>query len=205
MNNLSSKNEPLLATVEDVFPVQRQKQARAISISVKKGILKVGDKVEFVDEEGNAKEVIIDSIEIFRKSLTELRTGGRAQIFFDNQYIEAIRDKLKKGCIFRSIGAQFKFITEFEAEVWMQDMDIKFRKYFNPILFDGSRANFLIGHREVSGNIMLKNNMHMLLPGDKSIITVKLAKGVFTEEAEIFSIYKEGMSNLVAEAIITKI
>lgn len=146
MSNLNGKkSEPLFAIVDDIFSVHSKNYIRAITISVKKGILKQGDKVEFVDKKGNVEEVIINSIKIFGKSLTELRTGGMAQIFLDKQYIESIKDKLERGCIFRSIGTAFDLITEFEAEILMDDIDRKFRRYCNPILFDGSRVNSIIG------------------------------------------------------------
>lgn len=184
--------KPFLLPVEDVFSISGR--GTVVTGRVERGIVKVGDEVEFVGIRPTQKSVVT-GVEMFRKLLKEGRAGDNVGIL-----IRGIkREDVERGQVVAKPGTITPH-TKFEAEIYVLSKEEGGRH--TPFV-TGYKPQFYFRTTDVTGSIDLPDGVEMVMPGDNITISAVLISPIAMEEGVKFAIREGGRT--VGAGVVSKI
>ncbi|OGY28962.1 MAG: translation elongation factor Tu [Candidatus Woykebacteria bacterium RIFCSPHIGHO2_12_FULL_45_10] len=186
-------DKPFLMPVEDVFSIKGR--GTVVTGRVERGKVKVNENVEIVGIRPKTTPTVVTGVEMFRKQLDEGQAGDNVGLLLRG--IE--KDDVERGQVVAAPGS-IKPHTEFEAEVYVLTKEEGGR---HTPFFSGYRPQFYLRTTDVTGEATLKEGTEMVMPGDNTIMKVKLIGPVALEEGLRFAIREGG--HTVGAGVITKI
>ncbi len=185
-------DKPFLMQVEDVFSIKGR--GTVATGRIERGEVKLNDEVEIVGLKPTRKTVVT-GIEMFKKQLDSGRAGDNAGILLRG--IE--KDDIERGQVLAKPGTITPH-TEFEAEAIILTKEEGGR---HTPFFKGYKPQFYVRTTDVTGEIILPENVEMVMPGDKINMNVKLIQPVAIEDGVKFSIREGGRT--VGAGVVTKV
>ena len=173
--------KPFLLPIEDVFSISGR--GTVVTGRIERGILKVNEEVEIVGLVNTIKTTCT-GIEMFRKILDEGRAGDNVGILLRG----IKKEEVQRG----QILAKPKSITphkNFRAEVYILSKEEGGRH--TPI-FTKYRPQFYFRTTDVTGQIILPENVKMIMPGDNMNMEINLISPVAMEPGLRFAIREGG-------------
>ncbi|WP_412032368.1 elongation factor Tu [Malacoplasma muris] len=185
-------DKPFLLAVEDVMTITGR--GTVVTGRVERGTLKLNDEVEIVGIK-DTKKAVVTGMEMFRKSLDEVRAGDNAGLLLRG----IDRDGVVRGQVLAKPGS-IKPHKKFTAQIYALKKEEGGRH--TPIL-NGYRPQFYFRTTDVTGAIELEKGVEMIMPGDNTTITVELISPIAIEDGSKFSIREGGRT--VGAGTVTKI
>lgn len=176
------KDQPFLMSVEDVFSIKGR--GTVPTGRVERGVIKPGDEVEIVGLHHEPKKVVATSLEMFHKILDSGEPGDAVGVLLRG--VE--REDIERGQVLAAPGT-IKPHTYAEAEVYVLGKDEGGR---HTPFFNGYKPQFYIRTTDVTGSIELAEGVEMVMPGDHTIMKVKLIYPVALEKGLRFAIREGG-------------
>ncbi|MDP2671834.1 MAG: elongation factor Tu [bacterium] len=186
-------DKPFLMPVEDVFSIKGR--GTVVTGRAERGKVKVNETVEIVGIREKTTTTVVTGVEMFRKQLDEGQAGDNVGLLLRG--IE--KDDVERGQVVAAPGS-IKPHTEFEAEVYVLTKEEGGR---HTPFFSGYRPQFYLRTTDVTGEATLKEGTEMVMPGDNTVMKVKLIGPVALEEGLRFAIREGG--HTVGAGVITKI
>lgn len=186
-------DKPFLMPVEDVFSIKGR--GTVVTGRIDRGRIKINDPVEIVGIKKETTSTVITGVEMFRKQLDEGQAGDNVGLLIRG--IE--KDDVERGQVIAAPGS-IKPHTEFEAEVYVLTKEEGGR---HTPFFTGYKPQFYFRTTDVTGDAKLPEGTEMVMPGDNTIIKVKLIGPVALEEGLRFAIREGGKT--VGAGVVTKI
>ncbi len=181
-----------LMPVEDVFSISGR--GTVATGRIERGIIKVGDEVELVGIRPTTKTTIT-GVEMFRKLLDEGEAGDNVGLLLRGTK----REEIERGQVLAKPGSITPH-TKFEAEVYVLKKEEGGR---HTPFFKGYRPQFYFRTTDVTGNIILKEGVEMVMPGDNTSLTVELIAPIAMEQGLRFAIREGG--HTVGAGVVAKI
>ena len=181
-----------LMPVEDVFSISGR--GTVVTGRVERGIVTVGDNVEIVGLRDTNKTVAT-GVEMFRKLLDEGRAGDNVGVLLRGTK----KNEVERGQVLSKPGSITPH-TDFEAEVYVLTAKEGGRnKHFTT----GYRPQFYFRTTDVTGSVILPDDVQVVLPGDNVRLTGNLIKPIAMEEGLRFAIREGGRT--IGAGVVTKI
>ena len=185
-------DKPFLLAVEDVMTISGR--GTVVTGRVERGTLKLNDEVEIVGIKPT-KKAVVTGMEMFRKTLEEVRAGDNAGILLRG----VDRSEVERGQVLAKPGSITPHTT-FTAQIYALKKEEGGR---HTPFFKGYRPQFYFRTTDVTGSITLKDGVEMISPGDNTEITVELICPIAIEDGSKFSIREGGRT--VGAGTVTKI
>ncbi|OJI09613.1 MAG: elongation factor Tu [Candidatus Vogelbacteria bacterium CG10_big_fil_rev_8_21_14_0_10_49_38] len=185
-------DKPFLMPIEDIFSIEGR--GTVITGRIERGKIKVGEEAEIVGLKDTVKTTIT-GIEMFNKQLDEGMAGDNAGILLRGLK----KDDVTRGQVLAKPGTLTPH-TEFTAEVYILNKEEGGR---HTPFFAGYKPQFYIRTTDVTGEVILPEDVKMVMPGDTVNITVKLIAPVALEEKQRFAIREGGKT--VGAGVVGKI
>jgi elongation factor Tu len=186
------KDLDFLMPIEDVFGIKGR--GTVVTGRVERGMLKIGDEVEIVGF-GSNRKTVTTGIEMFHKTVDETEPGDAVGLLLRG--IE--RDDVERGQVVAKPSSITPH-TEADAQVYVLSRDEGGR---HTPFFNGYKPQFYIRTTDVTGSIELSEGTEMVMPGDNTVMKVKLITPVAMEEGLRFAIREGGRT--VGSGVITEI
>jgi elongation factor Tu len=186
-------DKPFLMPVEDVFSISGR--GTVATGRVERGIVKVGEEVEIVGMRDKPMKTTVTGVEMFRKLLDEGRAGDNIGLLLRG----VKREEVERGMVC-SKPASITGHTHFLTQVYVLSKDEGGR---HTPFFNGYRPQFYFRTTDVTGVITLEEGVEMVMPGDNTVMEVKLITPIAMEEGLRFAIREGGRT--VGAGAITKI
>ena len=185
-------DKPFLMPIEDVFSIKGR--GTVVTGRVERGKVKVNETIEIVGIKAT-QSTVVTGVEMFRKLLDEGMAGDNIGVLLRG--IE--KEQVERGQVLAAKGS-VKPHTDFEAEVYILAKEEGGR---HTPFFTGYRPQFYIRTTDVTAEVTLPTGVEMVMPGDKTKMTVKLIVPVALEEGLRFAVREGG--HTVGAGVITKI
>lgn len=185
-------DKPFLMPIEDVFSIKGR--GTVVTGRIERGKVKINDTIEIVGIRPT-QSTVVTGVEMFRKLLDEGLAGDNVGILLRG--IE--KDQVERGQVLAA-PKSVKPHTEFEAEVYILAKEEGGR---HTPFFTGYRPQFYIKTTDITAEVTLPTGVEMVMPGDKTKMTVKLIVPVALEEGLRFAIREGG--HTVGAGVVTKI
>jgi len=185
-------DKPFLLPIEDVFSISGR--GTVVTGRVERGIIKVGEEVEFVSIPATTKTTCT-GVEMFRKLLDEGRAGDNVGVLLRGTK----RDDVERGQVLAHPGSITPH-TKFEAEVYILSKEEGGR---HTPFFKGYRPQFYFRTTDVTGACELPEGVEMVMPGDNVQMQVALIAPIAMEEGLRFAIREGGRT--VGAGVVAKI
>lgn len=172
-NSEELKKEDFLMYVEDVFTIT----GRGVIATgrVVNGILKTGDSIQVVSEDGSMMEATVAGIEMFNKMLDEAKKGDNIGLLFDS---EVTKDDVSRG---DSLIAENSSYDVYEEMIGTLSLTSKEEGGRTTAISEGFEASFYRSGHDFPAKITGLNDGTME-PGqtqDKVTVTTNYFRGVF--------------------------
>jgi elongation factor Tu len=187
------KDQPFLMSVEDVFSIKGR--GTVPTGRVERGVIKPGDEVEIVGLHHEPKKVVATSLEMFHKTLDYAEPGDAVGVLLRG--VE--REDIERGQVLAAPGS-IKPHTYAEAQVYVLTKEEGGR---HTPFFNGYKPQFYIRTTDVTGSIELQEGVEMVMPGDNTVMKIKLLYPVALEKGLRFAIREGGKT--VGAGAFTKI
>ena len=185
---------PFLMPVEDVFSITGR--GTVATGRIERGIINSGDTVEIVGLTNEASmKSTVTGVEMFRKILDTGEAGENVGLLLRG--IE--KTDIKRGMVICKAGTVTPH-TEFKCEVYVLSKEEGGR---HTPFFNKYRPQFYIRTTDVTGAVILPENVEMVMPGDNISLEVELIVPVACEEGLRFAIHEGGRT--VGAGVVTKI
>lgn len=185
-------DKPFLLAVEDSMTISGR--GTVVTGRVERGTLKLNDEVEIVGIKPT-KKCVVTGMEMFKKTLDEVRAGDNAGILLRG----INREEIIRGQVLAKPGSITPHI-KFSAQIYCLKKEEGGR---HTPFFKGYRPQFYFRTTDVTGSIELKDGVEMITPGDNTEIVVELIYPIAVEEGSKFSIREGGRT--VGAGTVTKI
>ncbi|HSC86042.1 MAG TPA: elongation factor Tu [Polyangiaceae bacterium] len=189
---MREKDKPFLLAVEDVFSIKGR--GTVATGRIERGVIKVNDEAEIVGY-GSSAKTVVTGVEMFRKQLDQGEAGDNVGCLLrgvDKEGIERGQVLAKPGSITPH--------TKFAGEVYVLKKEEGGR---HTPFFTNYRPQFYIRTTDVTGTVLLADEVKMVMPGDNIAITVELITPVALEEQMRFAIREGGRT--VGAGVVSKI
>lgn len=186
-------DKPFLMPVEDVFSITGR--GTVVTGRVERGTLKVNEEVEILGLGKKPVKTVATGLEMFHDQMPQIIAGDNVGVLVRG--IE--RDGVERGMVIVKPGSM-QVYSEFEAEIYVLKKEEGGRH--TPFV-SGYRPQFYIRTADVTGEVVLKEGVEMIIPGDNAQVTVKLIVPVTIEEGMKFAIREGGIT--VGQGVVTKI
>ena len=186
-------DKPVLMSVEDVFSISGR--GTVATGRIDRGILKVGDEVEIVGIRKDIRKTVVTGVEMFRKEMDQGEAGDNVGVLLRG--IE--KDDIERG----QVIAKPKTITphtQFKAEAYILKKEEGGR---HTPFFKGYRPQFYFRTTDITGQVILPDNVEMVMPGDNIAMEVHLINPVAMEKELRFAIREGGRT--VGAGVISEI
>ncbi|PID64243.1 MAG: elongation factor Tu, partial [Gammaproteobacteria bacterium] len=148
-------DKPFIMPVEDVFSIQGR--GTVVTGRVETGIIKVGEEIEIVGIKPTQKTTCT-GVEMFRKLLDEGRAGDNVGVLLRGTK----REEVQRGQVLCHPGV-INPHTKFEAEIYVLSKEEGGR---HTPFFKGYRPQFYFRTTDVTGAMILPDDIEMVMPGD---------------------------------------
>jgi elongation factor Tu len=173
---------PFLMAVEDVFSIKGR--GTVPTGRVERGVIKVGQEIEIVGLSHERRKTVVTGLEMFHKLLDEAVPGDAVGMLLRG--LE--RNQIERGMVLVAPGS-INPHTEFTAQVYVLSKNEGGR---HTPFFNGYKPQFYIRTTDVTGSIELEEGVEMVMPGDNTIMTIKLIYPVALEKGMRFAIREGG-------------
>lgn len=175
-------DKPFMMPVEDVFSITGR--GTVATGRVERGQVKVGDVVEIVGLQEEAKSTTVTGVEMFRKLLDYAEAGDNIGALLRG----VAREEIQRGQVLAKPGSITPH-TNFKAEVYVLSKEEGGR---HTPFFSNYRPQFYFRTTDVTGICNLPEGVEMVMPGDNIEMTVELIAPIALEEGTKFSIREGG-------------
>ncbi|MEM1325232.1 MAG: elongation factor Tu [Bacteroidota bacterium] len=178
-------DQPFLMPIEDVFSITGR--GTVATGRIERGVVNVGEAVEIVGMMGKDEKPLtstVTGVEMFRKILDRGEAGDNAGILLRGIDKEAI----KRGMVICKPGS-VKPHMKFKCEVYVLGKDEGGR---HTPFFNGYRPQFYFRTTDVTGDVVLPENVEMVMPGDNVSLEVNLINPIAMEKGLRFAIREGG-------------
>ena len=183
-------DKPFLMPVEDVFTITGR--GTVATGRVDRGKVKVGEEIELIGMQEKSQKAVVTGVEMFRKLLDEGTAGDNIGILLRG----IKREEVQRGMVAAKPGSITPH-THFKAQVYVLSKDEGGR---HTPFFNGYRPQFYFRTTDVTGIITLEEGVEMVMPGDNTVMEVKLITPIAMEEGLRIAI-REGGRTVGAGAI----
>jgi elongation factor Tu len=183
-------DKPFLMPVEDVFTITGR--GTVATGRVERGIVKVGEEIEIVGMQEKTEKTVCTGVEMFRKLLDEGRAGDNIGALLRGTK----REDIQRGMVLAKPGSITPH-THFKAQVYVLSKEEGGR---HTPFFTNYRPQFYFRTTDVTGSITLEEGVEMVMPGDNTVMEVKLITPIAMEEGLRFAI-REGGHTVGAGAV----
>ncbi len=173
---------PFLMPVEDVFSITGR--GTVATGRIERGIINSGEAVEILGMGAENMKSVVTGVEMFRKILDRGEAGDNVGLLLRGIEKEAIR----RGMVICKPGS-VKPHSRFKAEVYVLSKEEGGR---HTPFFNKYRPQFYFRTTDVTGEIMLPENVEMVMPGDNITIDVTLINKIAMEKGLRFAIREGG-------------
>ncbi|MEK4630359.1 elongation factor Tu [Solibacillus sp. FSL R7-0682] len=175
-------DKPFMMPVEDVFSITGR--GTVATGRVERGQVKVGDVVEIIGIDEEAKSTTVTGVEMFRKLLDYAEAGDNIGALLRG----VAREDIQRGQVLAKPGSITPH-TNFKAEVYVLSKEEGGR---HTPFFSNYRPQFYFRTTDVTGICNLPEGVEMVMPGDNIEMTVELIAPIALEEGTKFSIREGG-------------
>ena len=182
-------DKPFLMPIEDIFSISGR--GTVVTGKIERGIIKVNDAAEIVGIH-DTQATVVTGIEMFNKQLEQGQAGDNAGVLLRGTK----KEDVVRGQVLAKPGTVTPH-TEFECEAYILNKEEGGR---HTPFFKGYRPQFYMRTTDVTGEVILPENVEMVKPGDNVRFIVKLGQPVGIEEKQKFAI-REGGRTVGAGAI----
>jgi elongation factor Tu len=184
--------KPFLMAIEDVFSIEGR--GTVATGRIERGVINSNEEVEVVGIRPTQKTTIV-SVEMFNKSLNQGSAGDNVGALLRGLK----KEDIERGQVLAKPGTITPH-TEFEAQIYILTKEEGGR---HTPFFSGYKPQFFIRTADITGDVVLKPGVEMVMPGDTVDVTVKLIVPAAMEEKFGFAIREGGKT--VGAGVITKI
>jgi len=184
--------KPFLMAVEDVFSIEGR--GTVATGRIERGVINSNEEIEIVGIRPTQKTTIV-SVEMFNKSLNQGSAGDNVGALLRGLK----KEDIERGQVLAKPGTITPH-TEFEAQIYILTKEEGGR---HTPFFSGYKPQFFIRTADITGDVILKPGVEMVMPGDTVDVTVKLIVPAAMEEKFGFAIREGGKT--VGAGVITKI
>jgi elongation factor Tu len=185
--------KPFLMPVEDVFTITGR--GTVVTGRVERGVVNVNEEVEIVGIKPSSTKTTVTGVEMFRKLLDQGMAGDNVGLLLRG----IKREDVERGQVVVKPGTTTPH-TDFEGSVYILSKDEGGR---HTPFFNNYRPQFYFRTTDVTGVVTLPEGTEMVMPGDNTIISVKLIQPVAMDEGLRFAIREGGRT--VGAGRVTKI
>lgn len=175
-------DKDFLMPVEDVFSITGR--GTVATGRIERGVINSGEAVDIIGMGAEDLKSTITGVEMFRKILDRGEAGDNVGLLLRG--IE--KDQIKRGMIICKPGSVTPH-AKFKAEVYVLSKEEGGR---HTPFFNKYRPQFYLRTTDVTGEIMLPENIEMVMPGDNVTIEVNLINPVALEKGLRFAIREGG-------------
>jgi len=173
---------PFLMPVEDVFSITGR--GTVATGRIERGIINSGEQVEILGMGAENLKSVVTGVEMFRKILDRGEAGDNVGLLLRG--IE--KTDIRRGMVICKPGS-VKPHQRFKAEVYVLSKEEGGR---HTPFFNKYRPQFYFRTTDVTGEIMLPENVEMVMPGDNITIDVTLINKIAMEKGLRFAIREGG-------------
>lgn len=185
-------DQPFLMPVEDVFSISGR--GTVVTGRIEQGSIKIGDEVEILGLNKNNRSTTI-GIEMFHKLLDYGQAGDNVGLLLRG----IKRDDVLRGQVVCKPGS-IKTYKKFEAQVYVLSKEEGGR---HTPFFTNYRPQFFFRTSDVTGTVILPENVQMVMPGDNISFTVELIAPIAMAEGLRFAIREGGKT--VGAGVVSKL
>ncbi|HLT06025.1 MAG TPA: elongation factor Tu [Cyclobacteriaceae bacterium] len=175
-------DKEFLMPVEDVFSITGR--GTVATGRIERGVINSGEGVDIIGMGAEGLKSTVTGVEMFRKILDRGEAGDNVGLLLRG--IE--KTQIKRGMIICKPGS-VKPHAHFKAEVYVLSKEEGGR---HTPFFNRYRPQFYLRTTDVTGEIMLPENVEMVMPGDNITIDVTLINKVALEKGLRFAIREGG-------------
>src|SRR5271154_5726482 len=183
---------PFLLPVEDVFSIAGR--GTVVTGRVERGIVKVGEEVEIVGIRP-VQKTTCTGVEMFRKLLDQGQAGDNVGVLLRGTK----REDVERGQVLCKPGTITPH-TKFLAEAYILTKEEGGR---HTPFFTNYRPQFYFRTTDVTGVIVLKEGVEMIMPGDNAELNVELITPIAMDQGLRFTIREGGRP--VGAGVVAKI
>jgi elongation factor Tu len=183
---------PFLMPVEDVFSISGR--GTVVTGRIERGIVKVGEEVEIVGIRP-VQKTVCTGVEMFRKLLDQGQAGDNVGVLLRGTK----REDVERGQVLCKPGSITPH-TKFLAEAYILTKDEGGR---HTPFFTNYRPQFYFRTTDVTGVIVLKEGVEMIMPGDNAELSVELITPIAMDQGLRFTIREGGRT--VGAGVVAKI
>ncbi len=185
-------DKPFLMPIEDVFSITGR--GTVVTGRVDRGKITVGEKVQIVGLRPT-QETVVTGVEMFRKELDEGRAGDNIGLLLRG--IE--KDQVERGQVICKPGSITPH-TKFKGQVYVLTKEEGGR---HTPFFKGYRPQFYFRTTDVTGSVILPEEVQMVMPGDNIEIRGELIQPIAMEKELRFAIREGGRT--VGAGVVSEI
>ena len=185
-------DHPFLMPIVDVFTISGR--GTVVTGRIERGVVKVGDEIELVGIRDTATTTCT-GVEMFRKLLDQGQAGDNVGVLLRGTK----REEVERGQVLAKKGSILPH-RKFIAEVYVLSKEEGGR---HTPFFKGYRPQFYFRTTDVTGEVVLPENVEMVMPGDKITFDVSLITSIAMDKGLRFAIREGGRT--VGAGIVTEI
>ncbi len=175
-------DKDFLMPVEDVFSITGR--GTVATGRIERGVINSGDAVDIIGMGAEDLKSTVTGVEMFRKILDRGEAGDNVGLLLRG--IE--KSEIRRGMIICKPGSVTPH-AHFNAEVYVLSKEEGGR---HTPFFNKYRPQFYLRTTDVTGEIVLPENVEMVMPGDNVTIEVKLINPIALEKGLRFAIREGG-------------
>jgi len=184
------KDAPFLMAIEGIFMATGR--GTVLTGKIETGVVKVGDALEVIGGRDNISTQCM-GLEMFRKSLDLAEAGENVGIL-----VKAVkRDDVRRGFVLASINT-IKAYDSFKGKIYV--LTKKEGGRHKPFITNYT-PQFFLRTANVTGSIILPDEISAVMPGDSLAITIKLVDKVAAQVGDRF-VMREGNITIGAGVIL---
>ncbi|MBC3784405.1 elongation factor Tu [Spirosoma utsteinense] len=173
---------PFLMPVEDVFSITGR--GTVATGRIERGIINSGEPVEILGMGAENLKSVVTGVEMFRKILDRGEAGDNVGLLLRG--IE--KSDIRRGMVICKPGSVTPH-AHFKAEIYVLSKEEGGR---HTPFFNKYRPQFYFRTTDVTGEIVLPENVEMVMPGDNITIDVSLISKIAMEKGLRFAIREGG-------------
>ena len=174
--------KPFLMPIEDVFSISGR--GTVVTGRIEQGKIKVGEEVEIVGIKKFSKKTKCTGVEMFKKELDQGMAGDNAGLLLRG----IAKEEVERGQVLAKLGSITPH-TKFKAEIYVLTKEEGGR---HTPFFKNYKPQFYFRTTDVTGNIELKKDIEMVMPGDNTEINVDLISPIAMDKGLKFAIREGG-------------
>src|ERR1700759_136356 len=173
---------PFLMPVEDVFSITGR--GTVVTGRIERGVIHTGETVDIIGIKEKATTTTVTGVEMFRKLLDEGQAGDNVGLLLRG----VKREDVERGQVIIKPGTNTPH-TEFEGQVYILSKEEGGR---HTPFFNNYRPQFYFRTTDVTGVVTLPEGTEMVMPGDRTDMSVSLIQPIAMEEGLRFAIREGG-------------